>query len=95
MADMESACLTLRVTPKSSLDAVVGWQGDALKIKVRAAPENGRANAAVVEVLAGALGLPKFAITIKSGQTSRNKRVRILGLAQVEVKKRLDAVLAA
>ena len=73
----------------------MGWQGDALKIKVRAAPENGRANAAVVEVLAKALGLPKSALTLESGESSRHKRVCIRGLALVDVKKRLDAALAA
>jgi len=85
----------LRVTPKSSQDAVVGWHREALKIKVRAAPENGRANAAVVEVLAGALGVAQKSVTIESGETSRNKRVRIHGLAQISVKARLDEHLSA
>jgi len=66
---MESTRLTLRVTPKSSQDAIVGWQGDALKIKVRAAPENGRANAAVIAVLAEALGLPQKSVIIECGLT--------------------------
>jgi uncharacterized protein (TIGR00251 family) len=90
---MESALLTLRVTPKSSQEAIVGWHGGALKIKVCAAPENGRANEAVVDVLADALGVPQKSVTIESGETSRNKRVRIHGLTQPEAKARIDAHL--
>jgi uncharacterized protein len=92
---MESATLTLRVTPKSSQNVVVGWHGDALKIKVRAAPENGRANAAVIAVLAEALGLPQKSVTIESGETLRIKRVRINDLALAAVKSRLNTRLSA
>jgi len=90
---MESTLLILRVSPKSSSDAILGWHGEALKVKVRAAPENGRANAAVIAVLSGALNIPQKSVTIESGQTSRNKRVRIHGLGSVAVKARLDALL--
>jgi uncharacterized protein (TIGR00251 family) len=92
---MESCVLALRVTPKSSQDAIVGWHGDALKIKVRAAPENGRANAAVIAVLAEALGVPKKSITIESGETSRQKRMHIQGLAQPVARARLDTLLSS
>ncbi len=83
---MESAVITLRVAPKSAQDAVAGWHGDALKVKVRAAPENGRANEAVIAVLAKALGLPRNAVVIESGQTSRNKRVRVTGISAEAVR---------
>jgi uncharacterized protein len=86
---LESACLKLRVAPKSAQDAIVGWHGDALKIKVRAAPENGRANAAVVKLLAETLGLPRAAIVLESGHTSRDKRVRVQGLSAEKVAERL------
>ncbi len=88
---MESTILRLRVAPKSSQDAMVGWHGGALKIKVRAAPENGRANDAVVAVLAAALSLPRNAIVMESGQASRDKRVRIIGLTEADVQARLPA----
>ena len=87
---MESTLLTLRVAPKSSQDAVVGWHGGALKIKVRAAPENGRANAAVIKLLSAALGVPQKSVVIESGETSRHKCVRIHGLALAAVQARLD-----
>ena len=86
---MESAVLSLRVVPKSSQDAVVGWQGGALKIKVRAAPEDGKANAAVIEILAKTLGVPRKTIVLESGHASRNKRVRIEGFSVEAIKARL------
>ena len=81
--------LNLRVIPKASTDAIVGWHGDALKIKVRAAPEAGKANAAVIEVLARALDIAPRAVVLESGATSRNKRVRIVGLTEAMVRARL------
>jgi uncharacterized protein (TIGR00251 family) len=86
---LETALLKLRVAPKSAQDAIVGWQGDALKVKVTAAPESGRANAAVLKLLAKALGLPKAAVVIESGQASRDKRVRIHGLSVEKVSAQL------
>jgi uncharacterized protein (TIGR00251 family) len=88
---MDSTILMLRVAPKSAQDAVVGWQGEVLKVKVRAVPENGRANEAVIAVLAKALEVPKTAIVIESGQASRNKRVRITGLSAEAIRRRFVA----
>ncbi|MFM7075771.1 MAG: DUF167 domain-containing protein, partial [Planctomycetaceae bacterium] len=51
------ARLEVKVVPGSSRDQIVGWLGDALKIKVTAPPEKGKANERVVELLAGALGI--------------------------------------
>ncbi|MEK7839378.1 MAG: DUF167 domain-containing protein, partial [candidate division NC10 bacterium] len=51
--------LTVKVIPKSSRDSIAGWVGDALKVCVTAAPERGKANAAVEAVLADALGLAR------------------------------------
>ncbi len=89
---MESCQLTLRVAPKSAKDAVVGWHGAALKIKVRAAPEDGKANAAVIELLAETLGLPRKSVVLESGHASRDKRVRITGLSSLDVQERLNIV---
>jgi uncharacterized protein (TIGR00251 family) len=71
--------LLLKVVPKASRDRVVGWVGDRLKVQVTAAPERGKANAAVVEVLAAALGVSRSQVRIVSGETSPLKTVVIDG----------------
>jgi hypothetical protein len=75
--------LTVRATPKASADKIEGvatWpDGPALKIKVAAPPDKGKANAAICALLARALGVPKSAVTIKSGQTDRRKVVAVVG----------------
>jgi uncharacterized protein (TIGR00251 family) len=69
----------LKVVPKASANRVVGWIGDRLKVQVTAAPERGKANDAVVEVLAKALGVPRSAIRITAGASSPLKTVEIDG----------------
>ena len=71
--------LHLKVIPKASRDRVVGWIGDRLKVQVTAAPERGKANDAVVEVLAAALGLPRSRVRIVAGETSPLKTVEVDG----------------
>ncbi len=76
--------LDIKVTPKASADRVQGWAPDAeggrvLKIAVTAPPEDGKANKAVIALLAKRLKLPKSAITIASGETSRRKTLLIDG----------------
>jgi uncharacterized protein (TIGR00251 family) len=60
-----------------------------LKIKVTAPPERGKANSALVELLSKSLKVPKSAISVVGGQTSRNKRVLIEGISGEELLKRL------
>lgn len=74
--------LRVRVQPNAAKDAVEGLGEEAngdrhLKVRVRAVPEKGKANAAVEALLAAALGLPKSAITVERGETQRIKTVRI------------------
>ncbi|OOC09915.1 DUF167 domain-containing protein [Thioalkalivibrio halophilus] len=73
------ARLKLRVSPGAREDAVVGWMGEALKMRVRAAPEKGRANRAVERLLAAELGLPAGSLRVVAGQTGRDKTVEIDG----------------
>jgi uncharacterized protein (TIGR00251 family) len=84
-----SARLHLRVSPGASSDAVVGRHGAAWKVRVAAPPENGKANAAVVRLLAGALGVPARDVSIVSGQSSRDKTVALAGLDTDEIERRL------
>lgn len=72
--------LLVKVTPKSSKNALAGWEGDYLKIKLRAIPEKGSANEALINFLSEILNIPKSSIKIISGQTSRLKRVQISAL---------------
>ena len=77
--------LPVRVTPKGGRDAADGWALDPagrpyLKVRVSAAPADGQANAALTAFLAKALGRPKSAVRIVSGETARLKIVEIEGL---------------
>lgn len=72
--------LPIKVTPKASADRIQGWAEDGvLKISVTAVPEDGKANKAVIALLAKRLKLPKSAIEIASGETSRHKTLLIDG----------------
>jgi uncharacterized protein len=92
MADgKDKSCLVdLRVVPNASKDEIVGWMPDGrLKVKVHAVPEGGRANRAVEEFVAKALSLPKRAVSIEKGGTSRDKTVRVAGLSMDEVRSKI------
>jgi uncharacterized protein (TIGR00251 family) len=90
----ESARLQLRVSPGASRAGVVGRHGDAWKVRVTAPPEGGRANEAVVRLLADALALPQRDVEIVSGHTGRDKTVALVGIDPAEAERRLDHVSA-
>ena len=69
--------LKLKVVPRASRNAIVGWIGDRLKVAVTAPPEKGRANAAVVKLLARELGVRQGNLRITTGETSSAKTVVI------------------
>jgi uncharacterized protein (TIGR00251 family) len=70
--------IRVKVIPKSSRDEIVGKLDDgSWKIKVTAAPERGKANAAVCELIATHFGIPKSSVEVVTGQTSHVKRVRV------------------
>jgi len=71
--------ITIRVIPNASRNEIVGMLEGALKIKVQAPPEGGRANKCVIQVLSKELDLPKRAVSILSGEKSRIKRVLLKG----------------
>ena len=70
----------MKVVPLAARDEISGWVGRALKVRVVAAPEKGRANQAVAKLLADALGVPAAAVRIVSGAASSRKIVEIDGL---------------
>jgi uncharacterized protein (TIGR00251 family) len=82
----------VRVQPRARRNAIVGELGDALKIALTAPPVDGRANDACIEFFAELLDLPRSSVTIASGQSSRNKVIRVTGLSVDELTKRLGFV---
>ncbi|HSK46959.1 MAG TPA: DUF167 domain-containing protein [Coriobacteriia bacterium] len=74
------ARLAVHVTPKAGVDAISGWRGSELGVRVTSAPEGGKANAAVCRVVAGALGVPKTHVSVARGDTSRHKILEISGV---------------
>ena len=81
--------LSIKAIPNAPRSEVVGWLGDALKVKVHAPPLEGRATEALCVFLADELDLPRRAITVLRGDTSRHKVLRIDGLSLAEVKLKL------
>jgi|SRR5579864_8726893 uncharacterized protein (TIGR00251 family) len=79
----------VRVHPRAKKNAITGELGDALKLSLTTPPIEGRANEACVEFLAKLLKVPRSSVTIASGQTSRNKVIRVVGLSPEEVRHRL------
>lgn len=74
-----TATVAFHVQPGAKKTEVAGPHGDALKIKLAAPPVDGKANASLLAFVAAALGVSKGAVTLKSGQTSRQKVVEIHG----------------
>lgn len=83
--------LRLKVTPSASHDAIVGWQEDVLRVHVRAPAQRGKANDAVLRLLAVALGVDRRRLRIVRGETSRQKVLSVDGLDQAEIRARLGS----
>ena len=81
----------VKVHPRARKNAITGELGDALKLAVTAPPIDGRANDACIEFFANLLKVPRSSVTIASGQSSRQKIVRVVGLTADEIKRRLYA----
>ena len=91
MADATTR-LRLRVAPGAARSGIVGRHGDAWKLRVRGAPERGRANADVLSLLAETLGVPERSLTLVSGHASRDKIVELRGLDAGAAERRLGRV---
>lgn len=77
--------LNVRAQPRSSRAGLDSLMGDAVKVRLRAAPVDGKANKELVETLADAFGLPKARVVFKGGETSKTKRVLLVGLSAAAV----------
>ncbi len=87
-----SCKLAIKAIPNAPRNAVVGWLGDALKVKVHAPALEGRANDELCEFIADTLGLPRRAVTVAIGDKSRQKVFSIDGLTLDDVRLRLGAM---
>ena len=81
----------LRVSPGAARAAIVGRHGDAWKVRVAEAPERGRANEAVLRLLAEALAVPRTALTLVSGHVAREKIVELTGIGPGLTERRLSS----
>jgi uncharacterized protein (TIGR00251 family) len=88
-----SATILVRVIPRAGRTALAGKRGDAVLVRLAAAPVDGAANEALVAFLADALDCPRRDIAIVGGEKSRDKRLRITGLALDEIERRLMAAI--
>jgi uncharacterized protein (TIGR00251 family) len=86
---MAEHVFSVRVTPRASQDKIAGWEGDVLRVRVTAPPVEGRANEALLRLLARALDVPKSRLRLVGGQRQRNKVVAVEGLSAEEVRVRL------
>ena len=75
----EDCVLSIKIVPNASSTEIVGWLGDALKIRVQAIPEDGKANKALIKFLSKQLKCDQKYIELESGEFSPQKRIRIFG----------------
>ena len=81
----EGVVLNVRAQPRSSKAGLDGVVGDAVKVRIRSAPVDGKANKELVETLADAFGIAKSRVVIKGGETSKTKRVLLSGVPAAAV----------
>ena len=86
-----SVSFAVKVQPRAGRNRIAGVLGDSLKLAVTAPALEGRANQAVIEFLAALFQIPRSSVTIASGETSRNKVVRVSGVSAEFIRARLAA----
>lgn len=89
---MPHCTLELKTIPNAPRNEIVGWLGEALKVKVHAPAVEGKANDELLDFLAEKLGVHRRSITLRRGDKSRQKLVQIDGLDATEVKTRLRSL---
>jgi uncharacterized protein (TIGR00251 family) len=89
-----STRLRLRIVPGAARAGVVGPHGDVWRVRVAAAPEGGRANDAVVRLLAETLEVPRDAVRLVSGHSRRDKIVELTGIGPQQIELRLTSAAA-
>ncbi len=87
----DGTVLNVKAQPRSSRAGVDGLIGDAVKVRVKCAPVDGKANREIIETIADAFGLPKGRVVFKGGETSRQKRILLAGVGADLVRKTIGA----
>lgn len=85
------ARITVRLIPRAGRDDIHGWDGDVIRARVAAAPADGKANAALIRLLAQALGVPPSRVTLVSGASSRTKILDVEGIDSEQLRARLGS----
>jgi len=85
--------LAIKATPNAPRSEILGWLGDTLKVKVHAPPVEGRANEVLCAFLADTFGLPRRAVSVLRGDTSRLKLVRLDGVGLENVREHVATLL--
>lgn len=81
-----TARIRVRLTPRGGRDVIDGWDGEVLRVRVAAAPVDGKANDALVRLLAKALGVARSRVTLVAGAQARAKVVEVDGLTAEQVR---------
>lgn len=87
----DGAILNVRAQPRSSRTGIDGVVGDSVKVRIRCAPVDGKANKELIETLADAFGIPKSSVVLKSGETSKAKRILLRGVSAAKVEEVVGA----
>ena len=85
----EGVTFAVKVHPRAKKNAITGELSDVLKVSLTAPPIDGKANQACIEFCAKLLKVPRSSVTIASGQSSRQKVIRVIGLSAEEVRQRV------
>ena len=88
-SEAKAAIVTVKVIPRAGKTAIAGTRDDTLLVRLAAAPVDGAANTALITLLADIIGVPKRQIAIVSGEKSRTKRVKVMGVTADVVRQRL------
>ena len=89
--DGDATVIALHIQPGAKRSAICGMFGDALKIAIQAPPVDGKANSALRTFISDRLGLPVATITIISGVSGRDKRVRVEGITPEQAQTALES----
>ena len=91
----EGTVIPVRAVPRAKASRILGEYGGALRVAVAAPPEGGRANGALLSILAEALGVRQKSLEIKRGKASRDKAILIRGEDADDVAERLRTILGS